>query len=321
MAAAGSLGAFHGLKAFDAVADDPVPSKSGQSAQKSPRGQVGKQAGDQTAPSHRNHCVFSKPLTSMPPSELASWLEKVNLGGVECPIRRGGRIDPTRVEDELPVYVEALAARDRRVVIMATDINDPDDPLTERVLRTAAALGVTHYRMRYFKYRRDTPIRDQIATFRDQMIDLAALNHQFGMQGLYQNHAGKDYFGGAIWDLDRGLDGIEPDQIGVAYDLRHAAVEGTNVWRNAFRIIRDRVRTFYVKDFTWKDGRVVNAPLGEGMTDGGFYADLTAAERGYPISLHEEYLDHRKAELVPQHLQAFENDYRKLRTWLAESAG
>ena len=46
---------------------------------------------------------------------------------------------------------------------------------------------------------------------------------------------------------------------------------------------------------------------------------LKAAKFEGPISLHEEYLDHRKPELVEEHLQAIKKDFEILNNWLSNA--
>ena len=145
------------------------------------------------------------------------------------------------------------------------------------------------------------------------------MNKQFGITAVYQNHAGDGMLGSALWDLQRVLDGIPADQIGVAYDIRHATVEGGMSWPVTFRMIQPHVDTVYVKDFMWEQEKPKNVPLGEGRVSSTFFKML--AETGFkgPISLHEEYLDHRKPELVPQHLAAMKQDFATLKGWLREA--
>ena len=262
-------------------------------------------------------CVFTKPFNSLSFDRLAEEVAGIGYDGIEAPIRRGGHIDPQNVVDELPKLVEALAKHGLSITVMTSDINDPNDPLTERVLRTASTLGIKRYRMKYFHYDADTPIADQITAWHDQFVDLAAMNHDFGITGVYQNHAGSRYMGAAIWDLDRVLDGIDPSDIGMAYDIRHATVEGGTSWPVTFRMIRDHIDTVYVKDFAWHERRVENVPLGEGLIDPAFFKMLAKSDFRGPISLHEEYLDHRDPELVPKHLAAIKRDLKTLRKMMA----
>ncbi len=91
-------------------------------------------------------------------------------------------------------------------------------------------------------------------------------------------------------------------------------------WPAAFNMIRPSIDTLYAKDFQWQSGeeRPVNVPLGEGRVDPKFFKRLRDSEFTGPISLHEEYLDHRPAELVPQHLAAIKKDVETLRKWLRD---
>ncbi|MCA9060809.1 MAG: sugar phosphate isomerase/epimerase, partial [Planctomycetaceae bacterium] len=196
-------------------------------------------------------CVFTKPFQSLSPSELANTVAEMGFTGLELPVRPGGHIEPEEVEDRLPAMVEALAARQLKVTVLTSGINDPRDPLTERVLRTAAAQGIRFYRMNYFRYDPDRPILPQIETWKQTCTELADMNRQFGISGVYQNHAGRNYFGASLWDLQRALETIDPQHIGVAYDIRHATVEGGMNWPVTFAMIRPHVTVVYVKDFQW----------------------------------------------------------------------
>jgi sugar phosphate isomerase/epimerase len=261
-------------------------------------------------------CVFTKPFNSLSFDELADKVAELGFDGIEAPIRRGGHIEPEQVEDRLPALVEALAKRKLAITVLTSDVNDPADPLTRRVLRTAATLGIKRYRMKYLKYELDQPIVEQIDAWRPQLKELAAMNHDFGVQGLYQNHAGTTYLGAALWDIRRALEGISVSDIGVAYDIRHATVEGANSWPITFDMIRPHVATVYVKDFQWNGKKVENVPLGQGHVDPQFFKLLAKSGFSGPISLHEEYLDHRKPELVPAHWAAIKQDLAKLREWI-----
>lgn len=262
-------------------------------------------------------CVFTKPFNSLSFDELADRVAELGFDGIEAPIRSGGHVEPDQVEDRLPALHQALQQRGLEITVMTSDVNDPNDPLTERVLRTAATLGIQRYRMKYLKYDLGKSVLAQIQSWQPQLRDLAAINHDFGIQGLYQNHAGTNYCGAAIWDLHLLLDGIAPQDIGVAYDIRHATAEGGSSWPATFNMIRPRVETVYVKDFVWGDQtRPVNVPLGRGRVDPKFFEILKSSQYEGPISLHEEYLDHKDAKLVPQHLAAIRQDVATLRSWL-----
>ena len=261
-------------------------------------------------------CVFTKPFNSLTFDQLAERIAELGFNGIEAPIRKGGHVEPNAVPDELPKLVYALKRRNLDITVMTSDINDPRDPLTERVLSVAAKLGIRYYRMQYFKYDESKPIASQITEWHKQMVELAALNKQLGMTAVYQNHAGRNYFGAGIWDLHIGLDGIDPTEVGVAYDIRHAAAEGGMSWPIPFQLIRPHVQVVYVKDFIWENSKLVNVPLGKGQVDPKFFSMLKASKFDGPISLHEEYLDHKDPALVPEHLTAIRDDLATLKSWL-----
>jgi len=263
-------------------------------------------------------CVFTKPFNSLSFDALADRIAELGFDGIEAPIRKGGHVEPTEVEDGLPKLVEALRKRDLEITVMASDVNDPDDPVTAKVLRTAATLGIRRYRMKYLKYDLSRSVIEQLDEWRPRFRDLAAMNHDLQIQAVYQNHASGTILGAALWDLKHVLEGIPVDQVGVAYDVRHATVEGGKCWPVTFNVIRPHIDTVYVKDFQWVGKQVQNVPLGKGQIDPRFFRILADSEFAGPIGLHEEYLDHRKPELVPQHLAAIKQDLATLKAWLAQ---
>ena len=71
-----------------------------------------------------------------------------------------------------------------------------------------------------------------------------------------------------------------------------------------------------MKDFIWGEAKPTNVPLGKGRVDSKFFQMLAKTNFRGPISLHEEYLDHRKPELVPEHWGAIKGDFQTLKSWL-----
>ncbi len=261
-------------------------------------------------------CAFCKPFQSLTYDELADRMAELGFDGIEATIRNGGHIKPAQAKDELPKMVEALRKRGLEITVMASSINRADQPHAEDTLRTAAALGVKRYRMAYFRYDLNRPVVDQLDELRPVLKDLAALNRELGIAAVYQNHAGTKNVGAPLWDLHSLIRDYPVDQIGAAFDIRHAAVEGGLCWPVHFNLMRPHLGIVYVKDFRWNGRKVGNVPLGKGMVDPKFFKMLRKSGYGGPISLHEEYLDHRKPELVPKHLEAMRKDLETLRSWL-----
>lgn len=261
-------------------------------------------------------CVFTKPFCHLSFDELGRRVSELGFDGLEAPIRRGGHVEPSEVPDRLPELVETLKKHSLLIHIMASDVNDASDVKTEPVLRTAAELGIKFYRMKYFKYDESKPIRPQLNDFRRRLVDLAAMNRELGITALYQNHAGRNYFGAGLWDLHIALREISADEIGVAYDIRHATAESGMSWPVNFQLLLPQIRSVYVKDFVWAAKKLQNVPLGKGQISPEFFRLLARAGYEGPVSLHEEYLDHRNPDLVDDHCRAMSADLDQLGRWL-----
>jgi sugar phosphate isomerase/epimerase len=171
-------------------------------------------------------CVFTKPLQWLSYEQLADQVAAFGFDGIEGTVRPKGHVLPARVQQDLPRLVQALQARDLEFTIMTTAVNSIRDPLSRTVLKTAADLGIRRYRMGYYRYDKTRPIIDQLHAFREQCRELADFNREHGLSAIYQNHSGDRYVGAPIWDLHWLLDGIDAQQVGVAFDIRHATVEG-----------------------------------------------------------------------------------------------
>ncbi|MCH7728102.1 MAG: TIM barrel protein [Planctomycetes bacterium] len=262
-------------------------------------------------------CCFEKPVQWMEFEQLADTLAEAGYDGIEATVRDGGHVLPERVEEDLPKLVDALKKRNLKVQVMASSINDANHPLTEKVLKTAAGLGVERYRLKYFKYAVNKPLPDQVKQISAKLAELASLNAEIGIQGVYQNHSGRDYFGAPVWDLHSALQGINPKHLGVAFDIRHATVEGGTCWPLHFQLVRPHLGIVYAKDFTWDGRRAKNVPLGQGQVDPKFFDLLKQSKYRGPISVHVEYHHAKDTEQNPQPvIDDIRRDRQTLVGWL-----
>jgi sugar phosphate isomerase/epimerase len=237
---------------------------------------------------------------------------------IELTVRPDGHIKPANAADELPRMAAAFAKHQRRILIVASSFVRPDEPHIESTLRAAKKLGIAYYRHRGFKYVAGKPLKEQIASFRSQAREFAAINKEIGLQALYQNHAGADYAGAAIWDLDLILDDIEPTFFAVALDTRHLLVEQGRAWSTAVRLISPRIGSLFVKSFRWEHDRPVETPLRDGIVTEVVANQIVSDRPTLPICIHVEYV---KLEPVPFAERAgivakFRDDAALLRHWL-----
>lgn len=262
-------------------------------------------------------CTFTKPLQLLTFTEMSDAISEIGFSGIEAPVRPKGHVLPERVEEDLPRMVDALQKNKLSLTLLTSGINEVSkEQHTEKVLRTAAKFGVKRFRMAYYKYDLKKPISPQIDEFRPRLKDLVALSKELGIKPIYQNHSGRNYFGGPIWDLAAVLDEFDPKDVGVAFDIGHATVEGAKAWPLNFARIRSHIDMLYVKEPGWKDNKLQWGPVGSGSVDKAFYDVLKQSGFSGPISLHVEYLGHKDPEMIPTILEAMKTDYATLRELL-----
>ena len=260
---------------------------------------------------------FSKPFQTLGPEQTADTVAEIGWDGIECPVRAKGQVLPERVEEDLPKFVEALRQRGKVIHLITTDVRNPSQPLTQKVLRTAAKLGIKRYRLTFWKYAKDKPIPAQLDEIRAELRELAALNQELGLQAGFQNHSGADYVGAPVWDIWQLVRELNPKLVGACFDIGHATLEGGYSWPSTARLMEPHLAAVFVKDFVWKKGekgwKAEWCPLGEGMVNKSFFAWLKKTSFAGPISQHHEY-DHGEGKPMIAKMQ---QDLRVLREWLA----
>ena len=262
------------------------------------------------------YCCFIKFLEELSYDELAEKIAELGFSGVEATVRRSsGYIQPARAAEELPKFHMALEKNGLSIAIVTTDILSADQEHAEAVLRAAADVGAPRYRLGFYEYDRKKPIVEQITALRPKFDALAKLNRRIGIAGMYQNHAGADYFGSTLWDLYYVLKDHSPEELGCVYDLRHAAVEAGESWPTLYSVLRPHIIAYSVKDFVWNGRQSQHAPLGKGLVDPGFYKELARSDYDGPVSLHVEYLKEGEPEAQ---LAAVKRDFAVLREWMGE---
>ena len=238
--------------------------------------------------------VFTKCLQFLNYDEIAEALAKYGFDGADLAVRTGGQVLPENVETDLPKAVKALQNAGISSNMIVTKINDADDPLAVRTIKTMPNLGIKYYRMGYLAYDDKKSIVQNLDEHKITFEKLEKLNRKFGVHGGYQNHSGIRV-GGPVWDLYHLLKDCDPEFIGVQYDVRHAMVEGGISWPIGMKLLSPWIKTTDIKDFVWaKDEKgqwkVKNVPLGEGMVDFDVYFELYKSMNiEAPVSIHYEY--------------------------------
>ncbi len=219
---------------------------------------------------NRKIYIFSKHLQWLEYEQMAKTAREVGFDGVDLTVRPGGHVLPERVRQDLPKAIREISKNGLLADRITTAITDPEDPFTIDILETASELGIINYRMGWFAYDQALSIQNNLEKYRTRLLKFAILNEKFGLKSAYQNHAG-EMVGGPVWDIGLMMDGVNPEYVGIRYDIRHATVEGGSSWPVGMRYLANRINSFDVKDFVWKERngewKPSNVQIGDGMVD------------------------------------------------------
>lgn len=240
---------------------------------------------------------FSKPLQWMNYDLLAESLAEAGADGIDLTVRPKGHVLPENVDRDLPLAIKAAEKQGLKVKMIVTNVLSADDPVQERVLKTAARNGVKIYRMGYFFYDFKKEIEQNLEEMTRTMEGIAKLNESIGITGCYQNHHAwkPGIFGGVIWDLHKVLKNIDPEWMGCQYDVRHAIAECTGSWPLGTRLIAPWIRSICLKDFDLNNEQKNmpyprNLPAGEGIVPWNIYFKLLKELKiNVPATVHIEW--------------------------------
>ena len=234
-------------------------------------------------------------------------------------MRRDGWIDPSEAAVKLPELIDAVSSVNRKGMIITSDVNDADHPDVTRVLEHASKLGVRYFRMAYYKY--DFTKKISAATRRVCCSGNQACKSMPTVEydGFVSEPCRSQLCGAPLWDLMEVLKGIDPKAMSIALDLRHTTIEAAESWRASYSRVRESVGAIFAKDAIYVDGKINDGPLGRSEKGKKLFELIQADHSSIPISLHMEYIDHRKPELMPQRLEAITADVQTLKGWLKAS--
>lgn len=256
-------------------------------------------------------CVFSKHFQWTNVKEAAAIARDIGFDGVDLTVRADGHVLPEQVESDLPKAVEIVRNAGLEVPMITTGIATATTPHAEAILRTASQLGIRQYRWGGLTYQADRSITAQLDAIKPQMKELANLNAEHKICGMYHTHSGPALIGAPIWDLWIMFQGLDPQWIGVNYDIGHATVEGGyGGWIASSRLLKDSMRGIALKDFAWGQNKTSNihrdpydqslgirnawvprwCATGQGMVNfPGFFAIVKENHFSGPVQLHFEY--------------------------------
>ena len=264
--------------------------------------------------------VFTKHFVGLPYEQIADIVASLGVTGIEAPIRHGGHIEPVKVEDELPKFVEALKKHGLRINVLTSGINSISEATrTEAVLRTAKALGVPRFRMNWYPYDNKKPIWPQLDEIRPRLKELVALCKEIGIQPCYQNHSGAKMAGAGIWDMAFLMRDYKPEELSWCFDIMHTTIEGGLSWPTEVRLVREHIAIAYFKNFVWEGTRAKPVALADGVVGKAYVDQLKTLDYRGPVCVHVEHLKGsvKDPDYLAKAIEATRADITTLRNWWA----
>ena len=265
----------------------------------------------------RNKIIgFTKSFADLSLADSAALVEEIGWDGVDVTIRSSStHIQPQKVADDLPAFIELLKKRDKVVSVVTTDIWKITSD-AEKLLRVLADSGVKKYRLGFLQYQKNDPPMMVAREAAPMLKDIASLNKELGLWAGYQNHSGPSFFGGPLWDVMTAMEGTAPEQLGLCFDIAHATVEGGQNWPIQYRLARPRIGVSYVKDYRWREAQHTwhrdSCHFGQGVVRKEFFTGLLASGFEGEFCQHHEYPLGSSAERIDH----YKRDLKQLRSWL-----
>ncbi len=237
--------------------------------------------------------LFTKVLQWLPLADVPRVVQDMGFTGIDLPVRENGFFDVDEMQAKLPDITRESERLGLATPVLTTNINVNRVGEMEEFLKTLSGEGIEHYRMGYLSFQ-SKDIMAELRKLNVQLKKAAELHDKYGVTGHYQNHAGAR-IGGSVWELYHMLDGINPQHIGIQFDLRHATVEGFQSYENVFHLVKPQIKSFDLKDFVWGNPKgtgdvPVNVPLGEGNVNFQLLKEHPQWEdEKVPKILHVEY--------------------------------
>ena len=241
--------------------------------------------------------LFSKHLRFLNEEELAKTVADIGFDSIDLTVRKGGHVEPQRVQQDLPALVKIIRQHGLDVTMITTDTVDAETPYLEDILKTMATVGIPNYRLWNLYYTLDKPFGPQLEQMKTRVAKLAALNSRYKVRALYHVDAGVGRVGAAVLDLYTLMKEADPKAIGVNYDLHHAVeAGGSGAWINGFWLLRPYIYGVAIKDFEWaKDAKGTWRPQPKPLGEGGvplqqFCTILAKSDFSGLVEIHYEYI-------------------------------
>lgn len=243
--------------------------------------------------------AFTKSFQTWPIPVVCQKFKEIGLDGLDLTVRPGGHIEPENVAVELPLAAQAALEAGTNILQLTTGITDPT-PEAETLLATASKLGITHFKLGYYRYKPFGTLAAQIDETRVRIAAVAELAKKYSMIPCVHIHSGMyiPSHGTLLYELLRDF---PPDEVGAYCDMLHMVLEGGGAgWLQGLDLLVPWLKLVAVKNFAWEKldrdkfgqqqwGHKV-VPLADGVSPIPRYVGALK-QAGYDgiFSLHSEY--------------------------------
>jgi sugar phosphate isomerase/epimerase len=254
-------------------------------------------------------CLYSKQLAKVQYDELGKVLRDLGFDGCDLSVEPGGHVLPEQAQADLVRAVLAVTDVGLDVPMFTTSVTSPGDPNIRLILGIGGFMGVPLFRPGVWKYDGASDIDARLAQVHVEIAGLMSAGRAAGMAMGLRNVAG-DNVGGAVWDTNSMIRGMDPQWVGYDYDPGSAtAAGGADGWWVALRLALPRLKMVTLNDFNWiKDAsgawKATPCPLGEGMVDWSkFFATLARVKFTGPLSVEMGYRPAKELEAIRRDLE------------------
>jgi sugar phosphate isomerase/epimerase len=208
--------------------------------------------------------LFTKLFRDRSLGEIASSVRDLGFDGIDLLIRPGHQLEPDAPE-MIPDAVRALEQDGLTVPMATTDLTDPSQMPTERLLAGCAEAGIGLLRLGYWKYDPEQGYAACFEAARRDLDDLVALAEKTGVRLAIQLHGGTIHGSGA--QAAALLAGHDPALLGAYPDPGNQVVQdGREDWRFTFDVLHPWLCCVGVKNGGWFAAGL--APSGHSRRDG-----------------------------------------------------
>jgi len=184
------------------------------------------------------------------PDEVADAVFETGCDGVMLTVQPyPGHIDPERVSQDLPPFVNTLRRRGLRVTqIQGPDLTDASAPQVEAIVRAGSGLGITHYWFGTFNYDLEKTIAPQLDRVKLSVDKFVKVNQKHHATVMFHTYSMPTAVGSTVWDLLSVMKNFDPKYVGLHWDTGEMALHGGDMWDALMRVAGP-----YVAGMTWAD--------------------------------------------------------------------